>query len=258
MRAARFVDKVALVTGSGRGIGRAIAVRLASEGVKIIINDLHDNEDTDETIRLIKEAGSEAKLVLADISKSENHQVLIEKSVQAFGKLDILVNNAGVEIRAPFCEVTEQQYDTVMNVNLKAMFFITQHFANYIRSKNIPGTIVNISSVHEELPFPNFASYCASKGGMLMMMRTLAVELAAFNIRINNVAPGAIKTSMNSSLLKNVELLNMLKNNISLGRLGEPEDVAAVVAFLASDDAKYVTGSTYYVDGGLIFHYVEQ
>lgn len=258
MQASRFEDKVALVTGSGRGIGRAVAVRLAKDGAKIIINDLHENEDTAETIRQIKELGSDARFVQADISKVENSKYLIEKGVEAFGRLDILVNNAGVEVRAPFWEVTEQQYDLVMNVNLKGMFFLTQYFTNYLRAGSRQGVIVNTSSVHEELPFPNFTAYCASKGGLQMVMRNLAIELAPFNIRINNVAPGAIRTPINTSLLQKPELLTSLQNNISLGRLGEPEDVAAVVAFLASDDAKYVTGSTYYVDGGLTFHYVEQ
>jgi len=118
--------------------------------------------------------------------------------------------------------------------------------------------IVNNSSVHEELPFPNFTAYCASKGGVQMVMRNLAVELAPLNIRINNVAPGAIKTPINADLLSKPELMNAVQNNISLHRFGEPEDVANVIAFLASDEAKYVTGSTYYVDGGLAFHYTEQ
>jgi len=254
----RFKGKVALITGSGRGIGRAIAVRLASEEANIVINDLRDDSESQETLRQIEAVGSKAYFIQADISKTETLKSIVDQSVEHFGQLDILVNNAGVEVHAPFLEVTEKQYDIVMDVNLKGMFFLSQAFAKYLVENNKGGVIVNNSSVHEELPFPNFSAYCASKGGLQMVMRNLAVELAPYNIRINNVAPGAIRTPINADLLSKPELLTSLQNNISLGRLGDPEDVAAVVAFLASNDAKYVTGSTYYVDGGLTFHYKEQ
>ena len=254
----RFTGKVALVTGSGRGIGRAIAVRLAQDGANVVINDLRNDDNALETIRQVEATGAKAHFIQADISSVEAVGAMVKEAVETFGSLDILVNNAGVEINAPFWEVTEKQYDIVMDVNLKGMFFLSQAFVKYVKENNRTGVIVNNSSVHEELPFPNFTAYCASKGGMQMVMRNLAVELAPLGIRINNVAPGAIKTPINAELLSKPELLNALKNNISLARLGEPEDVAAVVAFLASDDAKYVTGSTYYVDGGLTFHYTEQ
>jgi len=254
----KFTGKTVLITGSGRGIGRAIAVKFGQEGASVVVNDLHDDDNAKETISQVQATGAKAVFLQADISKVENVQALMTQAVQAFGQLDILINNAGVEIRAPFWEVTEQQYDIVMNVNLKGMFFLTQAFVNYLKTNSRPGVIVNNSSVHEELPFPNFTAYCASKGAMQMVMRNLAVELAPLNIRINNVAPGAIRTPINADLLSKPELLGPLQNNISLHRLGEPEDVANVMAFLASDDAKYVTGSTYYVDGGLAYHYTEQ
>lgn len=254
----KFSGKTVLVTGSGRGIGRAIAVKFAQEGANVVVNDLHDDDNAKETIQQVKAAGAKAIFIEADISKPESTAQMVQQAVTAMGQLDVLVNNAGVEIRAPFWEVTEQQYDLVMNVNLKGMFFLTQAFVKYLKKNNLPGVIVNNSSVHEELPFPNFASYCASKGGMQMVMRNLAVELAPLNIRVNNVAPGAIKTSINADLLSKPELISALQNNISLHRLGDPEDVANVIAFLASDEAKYVTGSTYYVDGGLEYHYTEQ
>jgi len=254
----RFAGKVALVTGSGRGIGRAIALRLANEGANVIVNDLRDDENAAESVRLINASGSKGFFVQADISKVETLKNVIDQCISQFGQLDILVNNAGVEVHAPFLEVTEKQYDLVLDLNLKGMFFLSQAFVKYLVENKRGGVIVNNSSVHEELPFPNFTAYCASKGGMQMVMRNLAVELAPFNVRVNNVAPGAIKTPINTELLNKPELLASLQNNISLGKLGEPEDVAAVVAFLASEDAKYVTGSTYYVDGGLTFHYKEQ
>lgn len=254
----RFSGKVALVTGGGRGIGRAICVRLAQEGASIVFNGRKNDENVAETIRQVSETGAKVHFIQSDISEVSAVFAMVEETLKVFGQLDILVNNAGIEINAPFWEVTEKDYDAVMNINLKGMFFLTQAFVKYVKENNRTGVVVNNSSVHEELPFPNFTAYCASKGGMQMVMRNLAVELAPLGIRINNVAPGAIKTPMNADLLSKPELLATLQNNISLARLGEPEDVAAVVAFLASNDAKYVTGSTYYVDGGLTFHYKEQ
>ena len=254
----KFDGKTVLITGAGRGIGRAIAVKFGQEGANVIVNDLRDDDNAKETIKQVEASGAKAFFIAADISKVDSVQNLINSAVLAFGQLNILVNNAGVEIRAPFWEITEQQYDIVMNVNLKGMFFLTQAFVKYLLQIKLPGVIVNNSSVHEELPFPNFTVYCASKGGMQMVMRNLAVELGPLNIRINNVAPGAIKTPINADLLSKPELIGALQNNISLKRLGEPEDVANVIAFLASDEAKYVTGSTYYVDGGLAYHYTEQ
>lgn len=255
---ARFTDKTVLVTGSGRGIGRGIALRLAQEGANIIINDLKDDDNAAESVKEVLALGVKAVFIQADISKVDSVNALMASAVEQMGQVDILVNNAGVEMRAPFWEMTEQQYDIVMDVNLKGTFFLSQAFVKHLQATNRTGNIVNISSVHEELPFPNFASYCTSKGGMKMLMRNLAVELGPLNIRVNNVAPGAIKTPINANLLSKPEMIAALQKNISLGGLGDPEDVAAVVAFLASNDAKYVTGSTYFVDGGLMYHYTEQ
>jgi glucose 1-dehydrogenase len=254
----RFKDKVALITGGGRGIGRAICVRLAQEGANIVFSGRNNDENVAETIKQIEATGMKAHFIQSDVSQVSAVYAMVEETVKTFGQLDILINNAGIEINAPFWEVTEEDYDKVMDINLKGMFFLTQAFVKYAKENNRKGVVVNNSSVHEELPFPNFSAYCASKGGMQMVMRNLSVELAPLGIRINNVAPGAIKTPINAKLLSDPELLATLKENISLARLGEPEDVAAVVAFLASDEAKYVTGSTYYVDGGLTFHYTEQ
>jgi glucose 1-dehydrogenase len=254
----RFAGKVALVSGGGRGIGRAICVRFAKEGANVVFNGRKNDENVTETIRQVEAAGGKAHFIQSDISAVSAVYAMVDETIKVFGQLDILVNNAGVEINAPFWEVTEQDYDTVMDINLKGMFFLTQAFVKYAKENKRQGVVVNNSSVHEELPFPNFTAYCASKGGMQMVMRNLSVELAPLGIRINNVAPGAIRTPINAKLLSDPELLATLEDNISLARLGEPEDVAAVVAFLASNDAKYVTGSTYYVDGGLTFHYKEQ
>jgi glucose 1-dehydrogenase len=254
----RFEGKTAVVTGSGRGIGESIAVRLASEGANIVVNDLKYNEDAEKTMQAIKDVGAQAHFVAADVSNVEQVQGVIAEGIDTFGHLDILVNNAGITRKAPFWEVTEDQYDLVMSVNLKGAFFAAQAMTKHLLETKRPGRIINISSVHEDLPFANFTSYCLSKGGMQMLTRNLAVELGNFDITVNGVAPGAIRTPINDDLMEQPELLRTLRENISLGRMGEPKEVSSVVAFLASEEASYVTGATYFVDGGLTWHYEEQ
>jgi len=254
----RFENKIALITGSTQGIGLACALRLASEGADIILNGRKYDERAEDAIKQINAMGRKATFVEADMSQLKDVNDLVTKSVAVYGKLDILVNNAGVEKNHNFWEVTEEEYDLVMNTNVKGIFFLTQAFVNYCRNAGRAAVIVNMSSVHEEIIFPHFAAYCASKGALKMLMRNLATELAPLNIRINNVAPGAIATPINHALLDNPELLQNVLKNIPQKKLGQPKDVAAVVAFLASDDAEYVTGSTYFVDGGLTYHYEEQ
>ncbi|MDB5012749.1 MAG: Short-chain dehydrogenase/reductase, partial [Daejeonella sp.] len=247
-----------LITGSSQGIGAACALRLASEGADIILNGRKFDERGEELITKITEMGRRATFLAADVSVSANVVKLVNDAIQVYGSLDILVNNAGVEKNHSFWDVTEEEYDFVMDTNLKGVFFGIQAFVKRCMAQNRSGVVVNMSSVHEEIIFPHFAAYCASKGGLKMLTRNLATELAPLNIRINNVAPGAISTPINQKLLNNPEQLNNLLKNIPLKKLGKPEDVAAVVAFLASDDAAYVTGSTYFVDGGLTYHYEEQ
>jgi glucose 1-dehydrogenase len=263
----KLEGKVALVTGSSQGIGQAIAVRLASEGADVVINYRSHPEGAEETLAKVRTAGGRCYMaqcpdrgytVKADLGDVNDLRQLVADSIQHFGKLDILVNNAGIEKHAPFWEVTEDDYDAVLNVNLKGVFFATQAMVQHLMQTKRPGKIINISSVHEELPFPNFAAYCASKGGIKMLTRNLAVELAPLGITINNVAPGAIETPINTKLLNDPAKLGALLQNIPLGRLGKPNDVAFLVAFLASADADYITGSTFFVDGGLLWNYQEQ
>jgi glucose 1-dehydrogenase len=254
----RFANKVALVTGSSQGIGAACALRLASEGADIILNGRKLDERGETIIKQIVDMGRKATFLEADVSDYHNVINLVNDATRVYGHLDILVSNAGVEKNHHFWEVTEEDYDFVMDTNLKGVFFGIQAFVKYCIKENRGGVIVNMSSVHEEIIFPHFAAYCASKGALKMLTRNLATELAPLNIRVNNVAPGAIATPINKSLLENPEKLNSVLNNIPMKKLGKPEDVAAVVSFLASDDSAYVTGSTYFVDGGLTYHYEEQ
>jgi glucose 1-dehydrogenase len=250
--------KVALITGSSQGIGQAIAVRLAQDGANIVIDYRSHSEGAEETRRQVEAAGAKGVVVKADLSSIDQINYLVDSGVKALGGIDILVNNAGIEKHKDFWEVTEDEYDAVMAVNLKGVFFTTQAFVRQLQSANRPGKIINISSVHEELPFPHFTSYCMTKGGMKMMTRNLAIELAPFGITVNSVAPGAIETPINKSLLQDPAKLGALMANIPLKRLGQPADVADVVAFLASDKSDYMTGTTVFVDGGLLWNYQEQ
>ncbi|QBC32429.1 glucose-1-dehydrogenase [Pandoraea sp. XY-2] len=254
----RMKDTVVLVTGSAQGIGRAIAIRLAQEGARIVVEDRQHNAMAEQTLDAVRAAGSDGCVIAGDVGVAADDRAVIAQAVEALGRVDVLVNNAGVERRAPFLDVTEADYDLVMNVNLKGAFFLTQAFVRHLRDTKRGGRIVNVSSVHEELPFPHFTSYCASKGGLKMMMRNLAIELAPLGIAVNNVAPGAVGTAINHQLLANKAERDALIANIPLGRLADPSEVANAVLFLASPDASYVTGTTLFVDGGLLWRYAEQ
>jgi len=254
----RLEGKVAAVTGGDQGIGRAIVERLAAEGADVALCYRANKAGADEAVSAVQKAGRKATAIQCDVAKIAEGQRFVDEAVRQLGGIDILVNNAGLERRADFWDVTEEDYDTVLNVNLKGPFFITQEFVKHRMQAKGGGKVINISSLHEELPFPHFASYCASKGGIKMLTRNLAIELAPLGITINSIAPGAIETPINKKLLNDPVKLKSLLDNIPLKRLGKPEDVAGIAAFLASSDADYVTGTTYFVDGGLTWNYEEQ
>jgi glucose 1-dehydrogenase len=253
----RLRDKKALVTGGNQGIGQGIALRLAAEGCDVVINFRKNRKGADETKSQIESQGGRAVIVQADVSQIDEAQRLIDEAFRSLGTLDFLVNNAGVEIDTPFLDVKAEDYFKVIAVNMTGPFFLTQFFVRKLRDAHRSGKVVNISSVHEDLPYPRFTAYGMAKGGLKMMMRTLSIELAPLGITINNIAPGAIKTPINADLMKDEVRLKALTANIPLARLGEPSDVAGLCAFLLSSDADYITGSSFIVDGGLTWNYNE-
>ncbi len=254
----RFDGRVAVVTGAGSGIGQEIAETFAKEGARVVIDYIGDPAGAQQTLERVHATGSRGIIFEADVTKPDDVRALIEKAWSEFGSADILVNNAGMERKADFWDVTEADYELVLGVNLKAPFFLTQGFVRKLRDAKKPGRVINISSVHEDMAFPTFSTYCVSKGGIRMLMRDLAVELGPLGITVNNVAPGAIVTPINAKLMTEKDKLAELTAKIPLGRLGTTADVANVVAFLASDEAAYVNGATFFVDGGLSRNYHEQ
>jgi glucose 1-dehydrogenase len=254
----KLEGKTVLITGGGQGIGQGIAFRLAEEGADIVIDYVGSPQSADATVAQIQKVGRRALAVQADISSVDQIHTMMKQAVDSFGSVDVLINNAGVEKHGSIWEATEHDYDLVLTINLKGAFFASQAFVQHRMAAKKPGKIINISSVHEELPFPHFTSYCASKGGMKMMMRNLSIELAPYSITVNNIAPGAIETPINTALLNDPSELKALLDNIPLGRLGKVSDVAGAAVFLASADADYITGTTIVVDGGLTWNYSEQ
>lgn len=245
--------KTALVTGASTGIGKAIASELSAHGAQVIIN-YFDNPEKAIALatELQQKYSSKSIAIQADVSDQLQVEKMFQRGLEKFGKIDLLVNNAGIEKQTPFLDKSLDEWNRVIAVDLTGPFICSQAAARQMVNKNIKGVIVNISSVHEEIPFPGYAAYCAAKGGLRMLSRNLALELAPYGIRVINVAPGAIATPINKQTLENPEKKTSLMKEIPIGRIGEPEEVAMLVYFLASDDASYITGTTIFIDGGLM------
>jgi len=243
--------RVAIVTGARRGIGRAIALELAKRGAKVTVSDL-DEVDCQKVVEEIKTLGSEALAVECDVSKRDDVEALVAKTVENFGKVDILVNNAGIAVMKPFLELTEADWDKTLDVNLKGQFLCAQAAAREM-VKNGWGRIINIASIASGqvgVGFANIAHYCASKGGITAMTEALAMELTPLGINVNAVGPGVIETAMTKGILDDEATRQGMLARTPKGRFGKPEDVAYLVTFLASEEADYITGATYFVDGG--------
>ena len=244
--------KVAIVTGGNSGIGAAIVLELAKQGANVVIDYLSHPDATDALDRKVAQLGSQAFGIQADVSKVADLQMLVDGAVKRFGHLDIMVNNAGVETRTSILDTTEAQYEKVLQVNLKSAFFGTQIAAKQMIKQGKGGRIINITSVHEDWPMPGNIAYCLSKGGVKMLTRTAGVELARQNILVVGVGPGAVATPINLTTMKDSALMQKLDAAIPLGRMAKPEEIANVVAFLASDGASYMTATTVFADGGMM------
>jgi glucose 1-dehydrogenase len=244
--------KVAIVTGGNSGIGKAIVEYLAELGAQVVIDYRSHPEATEELEREIGSYGGCSFGVQADVSKLEDLQRLIDAAVAQYGRLDVMVNNAGVETRTSVLDTTPEQYDKVLDVNLRGVFFATQYAAKQMIAQGGGGRIINISSVHEDWPMPGNTAYCLAKGGVRMLTRTAALELAPHGITMVNVGPGAVATPINDSTMNNPELMAKLNAAIPLGRMARPEEIAKVVGFLASDGASYITATTIFADGGIM------
>jgi glucose 1-dehydrogenase len=245
-------NKVAIVTGGNSGIGKAIVLELARQGGKIVVDYVSHPDATEELERQVAALGDQAVGVNADVSKVSDLEKLIAATVKAFGRLDIMVNNAGIETRTSVLDTNEEQYDKVLEVNLKSAFFGTQLAAKQMIRQGGGGRIINITSVHEDWPMPGNAAYCLSKGGMRMLTRTAGVELAPHNILVVGVGPGAVATPINLSTMQNPIEMAKLDAAIPLGRMAKPEEIASVVALLAGGGASYITATTVFADGGLM------
>jgi glucose 1-dehydrogenase len=247
----RLEDKVAIVTGGDTGIGKAICMAMAREGAKVVIDYHGDESAANDLVKQIESAGGRSCAIGADVSKPHETAQLIETAVRRYGNLDIIVNNAGTEEQHPFLEMPLEVYERVIAVNLTGVWLCSQIAARRMVEQKRGGRIINISSIHEEVAMPANAPYCAAKGGVRMLTRTLSIELAPYGITVNNVCPGAIDTAMDKGLKRDPEKYERLLREIPLRRMGKPEEVAAMCVYLASDDAAYVTGASLFIDGGM-------
>jgi len=248
----RLKDRVTLITGASSGIGKAIATRFAAEGAHVVVNYRPGSELDGEAAQAEAASfGASSIAVVADVSQREDVERMMAEIIKQFGRIDIAINNAGIEIKKPFLEVTDEEWNRVIGVNLYGSYLVSQVAARQMVKQGRGGKLIFVSSVHEDIPFPEYTAYCASKGGVRMMMRNLAIELAQHKINVNNIAPGAIATPINQAVLNDPIAMKNAVSEVPWGRFGRPEEVASVAVFLAGDEGDYVTGSTYYIDGGM-------
>ena len=259
-----FEGQVVLVTGSSSGIGQACAIHFGSLGAQVVVNYLTSEKDAQETLEQIRKKGGDGIIVQADVSKEEDVIAMFEKTIAEFGRLDVLVSNAGLQVDAKFLDMSLKQWQKVIDVNLTGQFICTREAARqFVKQAQNPtgkesqksiGKIVMMSSVHDIIPWAGHVNYAASKGGIMMLMRSISQELAPHKIRINSVSPGAIRTTINKAVWSDEAKMEELMQLIPYRRIGTPEDVAKAVAWLSSDDSDYVNGETLYIDGGMTLY----
>ncbi|MFL5781520.1 MAG: glucose 1-dehydrogenase [Thermoleophilaceae bacterium] len=255
MEAGRHSSRRALVTGAATGIGRATAARLGAEGAAVVVNYIGDPEPAGALVREIEQGGGRAMVIEADVSNEEQVVAMFGEAASALGgPVDLLVNNAGIEKPFPLVEMPLEEWNKVLAVNLTGSFLCARETARGLIDAGAPGAILNVSSVHEVIPWPSFGHYCASKGGMKLWAQSIAKELAPHGIRVANVAPGAILTPINQELMDDPDKRREVEGEVPWGRLGKPEEIAGAISWLASPEAEYVVGTTLFVDGGMTLY----
>ena len=251
----------ALVTGASSGIGKSVAIYLAQEGADVVINYVGGEQAANEVVETIRSKGGNAIAIQADVSKEDQVQAMFKQMLEAFGTIDILVNNAGVQKDAPIDEMTLTQWNTVINVNLTGQFLCAREAIREFKRRGVvpeiscaAGKIISMSSVHEIIPWAGHVNYAASKGGVMLMTKSIAQEVAPFRIRVNSVCPGAIRTPINREAWETPEAHDELMKLIPYKRIGEPDDIGRAVVWLASDDSDYANGISLFIDGGMTLY----
>ena len=249
----RLEGKVALITGSDSGIGAASAIAFAKEGANVVVTYHTDEKGAKETLQKVEETGGKGIVLQVDISEEKEVETMFDRAMKKFGTVNILMNNAAIDGQGfKVAEMPTDKWDLAIRTNLYGTFFCTRRFIKDLRKQKEKGKIINVSSVHEEIPAPGTAEYCASKGAVRNFTRVLALELAEEGINVNNIAPGMILTPMNQEAIDDKETRREQVQHIPMKRAGKPEEIAKLAVFLASADSDYVTGSTYVMDGGLM------
>lgn len=256
-----LVGQKALVTGANSGIGRAVAISLGQAGADVVVNYVSGEDEAEKVVEEIEQSGTQAFAHRADVSQEDQVQSMFQKMFQRFGTIDILVNNAGLQRDAPFDEMTLADWRLVLDVNLTGQFLCAREAVREFKRRGVveevscaAGKIISMSSVHEVIPWAGHVNYAASKGGVMMMTKSIAQEVAPYRIRVNSIAPGAIKTPINTAAWETPEALQELYKLIPYKRIGEPDEIGRAAVWLASDDSDYVQGITLFVDGGMTLY----
>ncbi|HEX8607313.1 MAG TPA: SDR family oxidoreductase [Pedobacter sp.] len=261
MATQKLKGQVALVTGADSGIGKGVAIAMAQAGAKVLVNYVHNKESAEEVLKEITSAGGEALCFKADVSKEDDVKAMFAQLMETYGTIDILVNNAGLQKDAKFVDMTLDEWNTVINVNLTGQFLCSREAAREFIKRGVvedvscaAGKIICMSSVHEIIPWGGHVNYATSKGGISMFMKSIAQELAPNRIRVVGIGPGAIQTPINKEAWETPEALNKLLKLIPYNRIGQPDDIGKLAVWLASDEADYITGTTIFMDGGMTLY----